>query len=73
LRGGDGRRVAKFGVTDKIGYVPLRAGRLEFLEGKKPAVEILEQSALPARCTETSARSTKIVATLGPASSERKC
>jgi len=37
--------LAKFGVTDKIGYVSTAGGAfLEFLEGKKlPAVEILEQ------------------------------
>ena len=39
--------LAKFGVTDKIGYVSTAGGAfLEFLEGKKlPAVEILEQRA----------------------------
>ena len=37
--------LAKFGVTEKIGYVSTAGGAfLEFLEGKKlPAVEILEQ------------------------------
>jgi phosphoglycerate kinase len=37
--------LAKFGVTDKIGYVSTAGGAfLEFLEGKKlPAVDILEQ------------------------------
>jgi len=39
--------LAKFGVTDKIGYVSTAGGAfLEFLEGKKlPAVEVLEQRA----------------------------
>jgi phosphoglycerate kinase len=39
--------LAKFGVTDKIGYVSTAGGAfLEFLEGKKlPAVAILEQRA----------------------------
>jgi phosphoglycerate kinase len=39
--------LAKFGVTDKIGYVSTAGGAfLEFLEGKTlPAVEILEQRA----------------------------
>ena len=39
--------LAKFGVTDKIGYVSTAGGAfLEFLEGKQlPAVEILEQRA----------------------------
>ena len=39
--------LAKFGVTEKIGYVSTAGGAfLEFLEGKKlPAVEILEQRA----------------------------
>ena len=39
--------LAKFGVTDQIGYVSTAGGAfLEFLEGKKlPAVEILEQRA----------------------------
>jgi phosphoglycerate kinase len=39
--------LAKFGVTDRIGYVSTAGGAfLEFLEGKKlPAVEILEQRA----------------------------
>ncbi len=39
--------LAKFGVTDKIGYVSTAGGAfLEFLEGRKlPAVEILEQRA----------------------------
>ncbi len=39
--------LAKFGVTDKIGYVSTAGGAfLEFLEGKKlPAVDILEQRA----------------------------
>jgi phosphoglycerate kinase len=39
--------LAKFGVTDKIGYVSTAGGAfLEFLEGKKlPAVEMLEQRA----------------------------
>ena len=39
--------LAKFGVTDRIGYVSTAGGAfLEFLEGKKlPAVDILEQRA----------------------------
>jgi phosphoglycerate kinase len=39
--------LAKFGVTDKIGYVSTAGGAfLEFLEGKQlPAVEVLEQRA----------------------------
>jgi phosphoglycerate kinase len=39
--------LAKFGLTDRIGYVSTAGGAfLEFLEGKKlPAVEILEQRA----------------------------
>jgi phosphoglycerate kinase len=39
--------IAKFGVTDKIGYISTGGGAfLEFLEGKTlPAVEILEQRA----------------------------
>jgi phosphoglycerate kinase len=39
--------IAKFGVTDKIGYISTGGGAfLEFLEGKRlPAVEILEQRA----------------------------
>ena len=39
--------LAKFGVTDRIGYVSTAGGAfLEFLEGKKlPAVEILESRA----------------------------
>jgi phosphoglycerate kinase len=39
--------LAKFGVTDKIGYVSTAGGAfLEFLEGKKlPAVDVLEQRA----------------------------
>jgi len=43
--------LAKFGVTDKIGYVSTAGGAfLEFLEGKKlPAVEILEQRAAGSR------------------------
>jgi len=43
--------LAKFGVTDKIGYVSTAGGAfLEFLEGKKlPAVEILEQRAAEKR------------------------
>ncbi|MBA2689174.1 MAG: phosphoglycerate kinase [Burkholderiales bacterium] len=37
--------IAKYGITDKIGYISTGGGAfLEFLEGKKlPAVEILEQ------------------------------
>jgi phosphoglycerate kinase len=43
--------LAKFGVTDKIGYVSTAGGAfLEFLEGRKlPAVEILEQRAAEKR------------------------
>jgi len=43
--------IAKFGVTDKIGYISTGGGAfLEFLEGKKlPAVEILEQRAAQVR------------------------
>jgi phosphoglycerate kinase len=43
--------LAKFGVTDKIGYVSTAGGAfLEFLEGRKlPAVEILEQRAAGSR------------------------
>ena len=43
--------LAKFGVTDKIGYVSTAGGAfLEFLEGKTlPAVEILEQRATAAK------------------------
>ena len=39
--------IAKYGVTDKIGYISTGGGAfLEFLEGRKlPAVEILEQRA----------------------------
>jgi phosphoglycerate kinase len=39
--------IAKYGVTDRIGYISTGGGAfLEFLEGKKlPAVEILEQRA----------------------------
>jgi phosphoglycerate kinase len=40
--------IAKFGITDKIGYISTGGGAfLEFLEGKAlPAVEILQQRAL---------------------------
>jgi phosphoglycerate kinase len=43
--------IAKYGVTDKIGYISTGGGAfLEFLEGKKlPAVEILEARARQAR------------------------
>jgi len=43
--------IAKFGVTDKIGYISTGGGAfLEFLEGRKlPAVEILEQRAAQVR------------------------
>ena len=43
--------LAKFGVTDEIGYVSTAGGAfLEFLEGKTlPAVEILEQRAASTR------------------------
>jgi phosphoglycerate kinase len=43
--------LAKFGVTNKIGYVSTAGGAfLEFLEGKKlPAVEVLEQRAAGSR------------------------
>jgi phosphoglycerate kinase len=43
--------IAKYGVTDKIGYISTGGGAfLEFLEGKTlPAVEILEQRALQAK------------------------
>ena len=39
--------IAKFGVSDRIGYISTGGGAfLEFLEGKKlPAIEILEQRA----------------------------
>jgi phosphoglycerate kinase len=39
--------IAKYGITDKIGYISTGGGAfLEFLEGRKlPAVEILEQRA----------------------------
>ena len=39
--------IAKFGITDKVGYISTGGGAfLEFLEGKTlPAVEILEQRA----------------------------
>ncbi|HTJ98810.1 MAG TPA: phosphoglycerate kinase [Bordetella sp.] len=41
--------IAKFGITDKVGYISTGGGAfLEFLEGKVlPAVEILQQRALP--------------------------
>ncbi len=66
--------LAKFGVTDKIGYVSTAGGAfLEFLEGKTlPAVEILEQRAAARLLRSTVQRSTKIVATLGPACSDRE-
>ena len=39
--------IAKFGITDKVGYISTGGGAfLEFLEGKTlPAVEILQQRA----------------------------
>jgi phosphoglycerate kinase len=39
--------IAKFGVTDRIGYISTGGGAfLEFLEGKKlPAIEVLESRA----------------------------
>ncbi|HEY6827060.1 MAG TPA: phosphoglycerate kinase, partial [Gemmatimonadaceae bacterium] len=37
--------IAKFGVTDRIGYISTAGGAfLEFLEGRKlPAIEVLEE------------------------------
>jgi phosphoglycerate kinase len=39
--------IAKYGVSDRIGYISTGGGAfLEFLEGKKlPAIEVLEQRA----------------------------
>jgi phosphoglycerate kinase len=43
--------IAKYGITDKVGYISTGGGAfLEFLEGKTlPAVEVLEQRAAGAR------------------------
>ena len=65
--------------TDKIGYISTGGGAfLEFLEGKKlPAVEILEARAAAINGDVNDRmmqkRSTKIVATLGPASATATC
>ena len=39
--------IAKYGITDRIGYISTGGGAfLEFLEGKKlPAIEVLERRA----------------------------
>ena len=78
--------IAKYDLGERISYISTGGGAfLEYLEGKKlPAIEILEQRAAETRrryrsehaCLNridtrtTMPRSTKIVATLGPASSE---
>jgi phosphoglycerate kinase len=68
--------IAKFGVTDRIGYISTGGGAfLEFLEGKTlPAVEILERGRAAEAGIPPMQRNTKIVATLGPVQFRRgKC